>query len=291
MQSLEANFGLTQQQAVDQAAVLLNSGLGAQTIQDLAEKAGPVGGQELFARLLAARGEVNLGRAGRSLPTLISALNRRDETGGLASDLTSVGITEDQTMTDRIDLLAAAVASGQISQGQFENAIGGAQNLRLFSPLARARGGQAMAEQALLTGTAVGEVEKLRQSEYVRIAERQQQRELRLKLAEEAGGGSAVVERIEDVNTGLQEQGWGSYVLGLGAVMNNPAYVGVIASETVQKQQMLDQPGASPFVSRSPGGVSGDWGGSGVVINNYGTTIHNGRDPLTTDLNQGRPRR
>jgi hypothetical protein len=283
VQSLQATFGLTQQQAVDQAAVLLNSGLEAQSIQDLAEKAGPVGGQELLARLLAARGEVNLGRAGRALPTIISALTRREADGSLAKSLAGVGISEDQTLVQRIDLLAEGTQSGRINQAQFEQAIGGAENLRLFAPLARARAGQAEAERALATGTAVQEIQKLRQSENVRIAERQQQRELRIKLAEEMGAASPATEGVEDFNTGVQEYGYGSWFLGIARTIGNPAVgageLGAVVGQSVQSQSLLDE----------PGGGRGQGGHTTIINhNNYGTTIHQGKDPYTSDL--GRPR-
>jgi len=280
VQSLEATFGLTQQQAVDQAAVLLNSGLGASTIQDLAEKAGPVGGQELFARLLAARGEVNLGRAGRSLPTLISALTRRGTDGELADELTGVGITEDQTITERIDLLGSLSGSGRITQGQFEQAIGGAQNLRLFAPLVRASARQDEARQALLTGTAVEETQKLRQSQFVQIAERQQQRELREKLAEENGAGAGLVEGFEDFQIELAERGRGSTARGALASLTGPGTQNIRDTDALQAS--LDNVGVSPF------------GGQGqppqiIVENHYHGQVINGHDP-NADLLRGIPR-
>jgi hypothetical protein len=237
-----------------------------------------VGGQELLARLLAARGEVNLGRAGRALPTIISALTKRDEKGELAKELTGIGITEDQTLVQRIDLIDELQRSGKITQGQFEQAIGGAQNLRLFAPLARARDRQGEATQSLLTGSAVDEIQKLRQSENVRIAERQQQRELRIKLAQEAGAGASATEVVEDVKTGLQEGGFGSYVLGLGRVVQNPGYAGALAAGAVQAQSELDPANAA--------------GGSNVTINNYinnGTQLINRQDPGTAGLEDRRP--
>ena len=201
VQSLQANVGLSESQAVDTAASLLNSGFDASAVEDIVSRGGNVGGLEFVALASAAR-QTGLapGDAGRALPTLIGALNQRDERGNLASSLTSLGITEDQTLTQRLAFLDAQRAAGAISQGAFEKATGGAQNARIVAPLTRAlQQGLLAPELAALTdpNSAENAVAAILQNQYVRAAERANVRELGITAGREQSALTPVGEELQ----------------------------------------------------------------------------------------------
>ncbi len=208
----ESTLGVDQRRAVDIASSLLNAGLDASAAEDLLQRAGETGGEDFLALVLAASSELDLNRAGRTLPTLVGALTQTDESGRLSPGLRSAGVTQEQNLPERLFALDAARQSGRISQAQFENLIGGTQNLRIVNPLLRADIEQGRA--LLSDADVIADIERQRESEFVRVSERARQRELREQVAEENSVLRELGESSSEVGTSLTERGAGSRVLG-----------------------------------------------------------------------------
>lgn len=218
--SLQANLGLAEDESVDVATTLLNSGFEAQTVQQLAERGGNVGGLDFMSLILAARGKgLNVAQSGEQIETLIGSLTRRGADGGLAPELAGLGVTGNMTLNQRLAFLVQARDSGQISRGQFETAIGGAQNLKIVSPLARA-----LTDPAAMTSARAqlgddqaveNAIAALLESEAIQAEERANARDLQNQIATEESGMGGIGETIDEVNTTVKDAGGGSWWLGL----------------------------------------------------------------------------
>jgi len=180
--SAQENLGLTSDQSVDFATAAINSGVTPEALDEIIQRGGNVGGLDAVAALIGARETgLNVSKAGRSIPSLIAALTRRTPDGQLADELTAVGITEEQSLIQRLQTIQQARAAGTISQGQFETSIGGAQNLRLVGPLLRAieTGAFERSRQALLDPNAAeNTIAELQRNPFVRAQERKNVRDL-----------------------------------------------------------------------------------------------------------------
>jgi len=217
--SLQANLGLAEDEAVDVATTLVNSGFEAQTVQQLAERGGNVGGLDFMALLLAARGQgLNVAQSGEQVETLIGALTRRGADGGLAPELVDLGVNGNMSLTQRLAFLSEGRRSGRISRGQFERAIGGAQNLKVVAPLQRALaspGALASARATLGDDQAVeNAIAALLQSDAVRAQEAADARELQRQRAIEESGLGGLGERLDEAGTTFSDAGGGSATLG-----------------------------------------------------------------------------
>jgi len=214
VRALRANFGLDEQAAVNQAGVLFNAGLSPNIVEQLTERGAPVGGQDFLALLLAARGEVNLEKQGEAAQTLIEALTRRDQDGSLADELEAVGLTGDESLVERIQRIQSARSNDQISQAQFERAIGGAQRLRIFDPLTRALPRLDETRASLETGTIEEEIERRLKSEFVQAQESENRRQLQDELTLERTGAQRPFQLLNAGLSGVKDEGGGSLLFG-----------------------------------------------------------------------------
>jgi hypothetical protein len=195
VQSMMANLGLSEGQAVDRAAVLLNGGFDAQGLRDIVERSGTRGGEPLLAAIYSARRfGLDPNKVSRQLPTLLDNLNARDDTGALTPELQAAGVQDGQTVIQSLQAIRQAVASGQITQAQADKILGGAASARLVDPLLRAVAAgadqQAMAELAD-PNAAEDQVKRILANPYARAQERQNTRELLVQSQRESPGSIA----------------------------------------------------------------------------------------------------
>ncbi len=207
--SLQENLGLGGDQAVDFGAVALNSGLTADSLQQIVDRAGNVGGMDLVAALIAARGTgLDPNRASRSVPTLIAALTKNDASGNVDPLLASAGVTAEMPIIERLQKLLEARDAGRLNAGQFNEAIGGAEQLRTIAPLERVlqRNLIPQARAALTDAQAVeNTIAELQRNEFVRAQERQNVRELAAQVRRERSGLTAVGEELADFEASTQD--------------------------------------------------------------------------------------
>jgi len=298
--SLQANLGLAEDEAVDVATTLVNSGFEAQTVQQLAERGGNVGGLDFMALLLAARGQgLNVAQSGEQVETLIGALTRRGADGGLAPELADLGVNGNMSLTQRLAFLSEGRRSGRVSRGQFERAIGGAQNLKVVAPLQRALaspGALASARATLGDDQAVeNAIAALLESDTVQSQESADARELRRQRATEESGASGLGEGMDELITRLAEEGGGSAKLGLVRRLFRNSQLGIgldlLRGNTISPLDPLGNEG-NPPAPDSSGTVPGDLLGMGDgPVNNYtiiGMQLNNARDPSTVVSDRAR---
>lgn len=172
-----------------------------------------------MALLLAARGQgLNVAESGEQVETLIGALTRRGADGELAPELADLGVSGGMSLTQRLAFLTERRRTGRISRGQFERAIGGAQNLKVVAPLQRTLntpGALASARATLGDDQAVeNAIRALLESEAVRAQESADARELQRTLATERSGMGGLGERLDEAGTTFSDVGDGSSTLG-----------------------------------------------------------------------------
>ena len=316
--ALQANLGLSESEAVDAATTLLNSGFEASTVQQLAERGGNVGGLEFMALILAARSKgLNIAQSGRQSETLVAALNRRGPDGGLAPELARAGVTDQMGLVARLGAISSARAAGTITQGQFDAAIGGAQNIDLVAPLQRAMADPAALARARLSlrddRAVETAVDSILQSSYVQAAEEADALELIRQRASEESGRAGLGQFIDTSGTVLQDAGGGSKTVGFWTALLNPTaayeaearalYARGIRSEMLQpaaaaravgvstetylrntRPRGAAVPSPTPAASDAPDGMSslGAVGGAVQVYNDYSTRYMGLPDPVTT---------
>ena len=216
--SLQEYLDLSQDQAVDFVVTALNSGLDPEALQQVAERAGDVGGVDFISLMLASRGTgLDINRAGRSIPAVIQALTRTQEGGELAKDLQDIGIDDRMSLNQRIEFLLQVRREGRINEGQINRAIGGAQNKRFFGPFERAmhRNLVGAARDALLDPNAAeNTIAELEANDLVQAQERANQRELRRRLAIESNRMREAAETLSEGYTQMIEEDSGSAVSG-----------------------------------------------------------------------------
>lgn len=219
--SLEGNLGMSREQAVTATAALVGGGLPVDVIESLASRSGPAGLDFLAAAFAAREQGLPLSTAGRSLGSLMDAVNRQDERGGVSADLRALGITEGMSTTERIAALAAALESG-VPSSRVEAAIGGPSNMRLLIPFARAikSGGLARARKELADPRTIPKmIAEQEQNDYVAAMRRQERRELAEQVERENSSLGGVGERMlqaQSEMTNVPIPNVGAGLLGFG---------------------------------------------------------------------------
>lgn len=180
--SAQKNLGLNREQAAQALVALFTSGVTDQAVVDITQRAGNVGGLDALALILAGREEgLDVNSTGRAVSTLIGSLSARDSDGQLAERLRRIGVTDEQSFSQRFSRLVSQRESGGIGQADFENIIGGAENLRIVQPLARAvtSGAFERARGLLLANDTISKASReLDANPFVKAQERQNLREL-----------------------------------------------------------------------------------------------------------------
>lgn len=310
IQSLVENAQLSDEQAVDTASVLLNSGISAQVIQDIASTGG---GIELLSLVQAARQRgLDASKVNEGVNSLTSALGRRDADGRLAEDLREAGLSGDQSIVERFRTLVQARDEGRISEGQFRALTGGEQLARIVDPFARVLSTPGALESAardlLDEDAAERTIAEISKNPYVRAAERIETGKLARKVSEETSGLTDVGAELADFEVDFE--GSNAVVRLAGQVGNIPAYLNprdpdlIEALRQRQIRQSLGRPvkplqrfiddfaesrrperdGVIPVSNGSSDVPVGD--GQATVVNNYYETTnitnqYNADDPTT----------
>jgi hypothetical protein len=219
--ALQKRLGLTEQQAVDTGTQLLNGPFEKDTLQQVLQKTGEAPGGMDFMALLSASSKqgLDVGRAQRQIPSLMSAITTKDEHGRLGRELQMAGITDQTGLADRMRMLIEAKNSGKLTQSQFEKAIGGADSAAIFAgPMERALAapGGLDAARADLTapGAAAAKIAEQQKSPEIRTAEELARQELRKQQAKETPAAASVGEKLGEARTRVAEQSFGSELLG-----------------------------------------------------------------------------
>jgi hypothetical protein len=186
---LQQNLGVSTERATDMAVTMLSAGMDAGAIAQITQRAGAAGGEDALALLMAGREEgLDVNKVGRQLPTLIQSLTARDQRGKLDRGLRRAGVTEEMDLVQRFEQIIGARDEGRISAGQFEQLIGGAQNLGVVEPLGRAlKSGAFERARGELRDDQAAEraVQAVQENPVVAAAERQAQRELMQQVRRE----------------------------------------------------------------------------------------------------------
>jgi len=215
LQSLESRLGITGEDAINQATGLLNAGLSPSVLTSILERAGDAGGPELLDLLFAVRDQVDLASGGEAIGSVIGALNRRGPDGRLDESLRQIGVTDDQGLVQRLGTIGQAFASGEITEGQFQQALGGAEGLRLGPAFAREVAAGLEDDRAeRLAITAAGQISNILGSRYVRGAEGLAAEGFRQQLALENSRLAALNEAEQTFFGRLAEQGGGNAAIG-----------------------------------------------------------------------------
>jgi hypothetical protein len=211
--ALSENMDLGFGQAVDQAAVLGTSGFSAKGIQQVGERFAGLEGRDVLTMLMAARQQMDPNAITEGLNTLRNALTRRNDQGQLVEGLRNLGISGDQSFTEQIRTIRKGMEAGQITEADLE-ALGGTRAQGVLKAFTRAVPRLDDARQSLESTTVEDLIEKQRQSEVVRAAERSRRRKLRSELATEESGMGGAAEAVSEAQTRLEERGGGSAALG-----------------------------------------------------------------------------
>lgn len=291
LQSFESRLGLTGEDAVNQATGLLNAGLAPNVLTSIVERAGEVGGPELLDLLFAVRDQVNLASSGEAINSIVGALNRRDASGTLDPALAQLGITDDQSLVQRLGVIGSAFESGSINEGQFQQALGGTEGLRLGPALAREVAAGLDDDRAeRLAITAVGQIQNILGSRFVRANESVNDEELRLQIAQENSRLAALNQAEQGFGTLFAEQGGGNAIVGFfapGVALEPEERERQRArAEAIRVQSNLRQRGLLQDDSFGLGGFDLDLPetpapGGTTIINNFNGPVVTNADPTT----------
>ncbi len=135
MQSIGANLGFNDDEAVSAAVQLMNEGFSTDVIQEMVEKGRD---PRILALMSNARGQgLNAEKIGRPMTSLLGSLTATDDSGAVAPELAEVGVTADMKPMDRLSLLMGAPDRGEITPGQFSELTGGQGTASLMGPIGK----------------------------------------------------------------------------------------------------------------------------------------------------------
>ncbi len=281
VEAAQGTFSMTTEQAADLSTSLLTSGFDPSAATDLIQSAGNAGGVDFISTVMAARGYgLNVSRSGRRIRSVVAALDRRSQDGTLDPDLAALGITDQMGMAQRLALLVALRESGRLTEGQFRAATGGAQLSDIVDPLSRAVGDR----QAVLAARAgmldpdatENAIARQLQSEFVRAADRERNRQLLVEQSQIDNFGTGGAEMIEETIAQLRAQnelGSASLELLMNATPPGMLYQWWRDRSPIQAASRAYQNVYEQTQQAPPGGT----------VINIGQQINTGADPMTTE--------
>lgn len=306
IQAIAANFGVSDDIAVDAAANLINSGFDPAGVQRLATSGA---GKDFASLTLASRAEgVNLQRSSRQVNALVENLLKTDESGNVAKPLADVGVTDEMIAFERFEFLAEGLESGRIPEAQFRAIVGGQATAEVVPGFLKAIGKPGVfqaAQRAMFDPrSAENQLARLQDNPKVRAAERAKLRELMVQVSLEESSMSGVGESIAQGEAMTEAEG-GTNFLAIPEFINEMRSVfssktpEQIANENVQTIKadlgLGPRPGPESFLDiigvgpeRDSGvdamGAMGLMPVQGTVVNNYFTgAIFNSVDPARAE--------
>jgi hypothetical protein len=189
--------------AADAAAAMITSGMSPEEVSQMASRFGSAGGESLIGTVLAARQFGLAGDTQRRVLGFLGSLDQRDDRGRLARPLRAAGLSDRQSLVQRLETLAAGRAAGTLSEATFLTAIGGVGNMGVAEALMAG----AQARQPLDIRF-LGRLQQRQKGDpYIRVADTKAAVETRAAIQQEGIGAAWDAIQIEDWKNNLREQG------------------------------------------------------------------------------------